>query len=44
MRVDAVSVQVHVLKSLVTVGMITETRKEVNMRSNTYVYLRSYLN
>ena len=37
MRVDAVSVQVHVLKRLVTVGMTAESWKEVNMGSKTYV-------
>lgn len=38
MRVDdAASVWTHVLKRVVTVRMITETGKEVNMGSNTYV-------
>lgn len=35
--VDGTSEQTHVLKRVVTVGIITETWKEVNMESKTYV-------
>ena len=39
-----VSVQVRVLQRLMTVGMITESQKEVNMDTNTYVYSQNLHN